>query len=289
MSQNIFTGFHHYGIYCPDLDASVAFYRDALGFDFLNYFEDRDEHDYFKMAFMRLDKFLLEISQPADWGKNALEWATMGPNHFCLVCGDLEATKKKVEAVFDAGWIAFEDSPYYKSAFFRGPGNELIELMQVTDGSFPVVHTPNDCPFTQGLGHISYFCKDLDESIGFYADVMGFKLEKTYESCGSDLGVRHKAALLTLNDMMLELAQPIANPVVLDRLNCLAFLSMDHLGMIPDGDMQESMDLLRSRSDKIVWENTAPNITYNVMEGLNMQWALFRGPNGERWEYGKDA
>jgi len=293
MKNKPFTGFHHYGIYCPDLEESIAFYRDALGFEFLNYFEDSDEVDCFKMAFLKLDKFLLELSEPATWGSKALEWGTMGPNHFCLVCTDLEALKTKLETKFNVKWVAAEDGRYYKSVLFRGPGNELVELMQVTSCGFPVVHTKCECGCdgknVLGIGHFGYFCDDLEMSIAFYSDVLGFDLQVAYESTANDLGVPHRAAMLTLNDTMIELAQPIANPIVADKVKCLAYLSMDHLGMVPDGDMLEAMDLIRSRTGSVVWENEAPNITPNVMEGVGMQWALFRGPNGERWEFGKDV
>ena len=289
MNEKAFTGFHHYGIYCPNLEESIAFYRDGLGFEFLNYFEDSDEVDRFKMAFLKLDEFLLEISEPETWGSKALEWATMGPNHFCLVCGDLEAMKAELEAKYKIKWIATEDIPLYKSVLFRGPGNELIELMQVTDDAFPTVHTPNDTPYVRGIGHFAYFCDDLGHSTGFYTDIFGFNNELTYESRGSILGNQYQASLLTLNDTMIELIQPISNPVVLGMLKHLAQMNMDHLGMIPDGDMSEAIRRISAKTHDVVWENEAPNITHDVMEGKGMQWALFRGPNGERWEFSKDV
>ena len=289
MSRDIFTGFHHYGIYCPDLEESIAFYRDALGFEFICYFEDKDEVDFFKMAFMKLDKFLLELSEPASWGARTFEWATVGPNHFCLACGDIAAMKKKLEEKSNAVLVAEDEGPYYKSALYRGPGNVLIEFMQVTDASFPTVHTPGDSPYALGIGHFSYFTDNIEKSIEFYTKTMGFTLAKEYESSGSDMGFLNRTAMLTLNDMMIELAQPVANPVVTDKLKCLAYMSMDHLGAIPDGDMQEAIDLLRSRAETgIDWENSSPNITLDIHDGLGMQWALFRGPNGERWEFSKD-
>ena len=54
MSQSIFTGFHHYGIYCPDLNASVAFYRDSLGFEFLTL-------DFDAMEIVSSQPFFLEL------------------------------------------------------------------------------------------------------------------------------------------------------------------------------------------------------------------------------------
>jgi catechol 2,3-dioxygenase-like lactoylglutathione lyase family enzyme len=289
MSEKVFSGFHHYGVYCPNLEESIAFYRDGMGFEFLNYFEDRDEIDHFKMAFLKLDKFLLELSEPLTWESKALEWSSMGPNHFCLVCGDVEAMKAKLDADFDVEWIVMEDNPYYKSALLRGPGNELIELMQVTNDAFPTVHTPNDTPYVRGIGHFGYFCEDLDRSVEFYTDLFSFKHKLTFESRGSILDDPYRAAMLTLNDTMIELVQPDSNPVVLDMLKYLARMNMDHLGMIPEGDMQAAINYIQARTYDVIWENAVPNITPDVMEGISMQWALFRGPNGERWEFGKDV
>ena len=287
MGQGMFSGLNHYGIYCRDLEETIAFYRDCLDFEFLNYFEDRNGDEYFNMAFMRLGAFILEISESPSWDEEIYEWACAGPNHFCFVCGDLEAMKEKLGAKFRAAWDAVRESPDYRSVLLRGPSGERIELMQIITDLYPAVYAPSDTPYVRGFGHVSYYCEDLEESLKFYTDILGFDHVATLDMDGLGTSFKSRTAILKLGDIVLELALPIANPVIVERIKHLASLSMDHLGLSCTGDMQEAIDFIRSKSD-LVWEDTKPAISHNVVFGNDMQWVLLRGPNGERLEPSKD-
>ena len=61
MGKKLFKGWHHYGVMCHDIEESIAFYRDALGFEFLFYAGELEGEDHIKIAFMKLDKLVLEL------------------------------------------------------------------------------------------------------------------------------------------------------------------------------------------------------------------------------------
>ncbi|MEH7307014.1 VOC family protein [Neobacillus drentensis] len=111
--------FHHYGIEVTNLEESVAFYKKHLGLE--------EERRIFFMGeeivFLAAGDFRLElISSPCEG------------THLCFEVNDLNVAinqfdaNRKIEGPYklDNGW---------KTIFFEGPNNEVIEFLQVRSGS----------------------------------------------------------------------------------------------------------------------------------------------------------
>ena len=287
MGKKLFKGWHHYGVMCHDIEESIAFYRDALGFEFLFYAGELEGEDHIKIAFMKLDKLVLELLEPVSYANEACDWAKDDLQHLCIACGDINVMREKLEKEFNVEWESEEDGPDCAALFWRGPGNERLELIQLKSDLFPVVHTPSDSPYCRGLGHVGYFTGDLQGSIDFYTNVLGFELVRTFEEGGPDMGFWNNIALLQLDSTLIEVVEPITHQVIRDMMKFGSRRALTHLGMEAAIDMKEIISYIQSKAD-LEWENTEPGISPDIPEGNDMQWALFRGPNGERWEISFD-
>jgi len=283
----LFTGWHHYGVMCRDMEESISFYKDALDFEFMFYAGEMEGADHIKIAFMKLDTIILELLEPVTWNQEACNWASNDLQHLCIACGDAEIMKKKLETGFGVEWELIEDGPECKALFWRGPGGERLELIQMITDLFPVVHSPSNSPYTRGLGHVGYFTGDLQKSIDFYTNILGFEHLKTFDEGGPNEEFWNHIALLQLNDTLIEVIQPVAHPVILDMVKYPQRMSMTHLGMQVACNMQDVINTISSKAI-VEWENTVPGISPDIPAGNDMQWALFRGPNGERWELSND-
>ena len=142
----------HYGVYTDDLDVSLEFYTETLGFDHLfTAFADEDGIPL-KMAWIQ-NKLGIVIELLEQENYNAAAAAVGCRNHIALRTADMEATvaelKKKGVVMecepftapleFDRPLLAphadvfvdcGESNVKLKVAFFRGPFGERFELMQ---------------------------------------------------------------------------------------------------------------------------------------------------------------
>jgi catechol 2,3-dioxygenase-like lactoylglutathione lyase family enzyme len=142
----------HYGIYTDDIDASLAFYTDILGFTHLFSSEADEAGIPLKMAWIRNDRgIVIELLQQANY--NARAGAEKCRNHVALRVDDMDATV----AALKAAGVELETEPFdppldfdrplpfayrdtfakggernvqLRVAFFRGPFGERFELMQ---------------------------------------------------------------------------------------------------------------------------------------------------------------
>lgn len=289
MDKKIFRGWHHYGVICQNIKESIAYYRDVIGFKLLFQCDKLEGVDHTKLAFMKLDTLVLELLEPVYWNKEACEWAAKDMNHLCLAVGDLMATKEKLEKEFSIEWEGkIEDSPEYKALFWHGPGGERLEMFQFMPSSpLPRIHTKTNNPYFQGLAHISFFTGDLNESIKFYCNVLGFELDHSFAETDPNFGTHYQIVFFKQNNAIIEVIQPDVHPVVSEKIKYSARINMNHFSMEVIGDMQEAIDYIRSQYD-VEWENTVPCISTDIGKNNDLQWALFRGPNGERWQLSKD-
>jgi catechol 2,3-dioxygenase-like lactoylglutathione lyase family enzyme len=141
----------HYGVYCDNLDVSVDFYTNVLGFKVL-FKADADENGTpLKMAWIKHPGGIV-IELLALEGYKASVAALNDRNHLALRTPDMDAAVTALKAAgvqmevdpFDTG-LAFDrelgaDKDTYttcnasgvmlKVGFFRGPSGERFELMQ---------------------------------------------------------------------------------------------------------------------------------------------------------------
>lgn len=136
MSQHLPTSVHHIGIVVQDLEASIAWYRDMLGFT--------EQHRFgwpgVKAAFIgrggvRLELFENEAAAPlaAERKERESNLRIGGLNHVALAVDDLEATlaelsAKGVETVSPPREVPGSGGDRY--AFIRDHEGMLVELFE---------------------------------------------------------------------------------------------------------------------------------------------------------------
>lgn len=145
------TGLHHTGIYCNNIDESIAFYSEVFGFH-LVYKSDAMEGDKpLKMAFIKHESgFSIELLEQQD--KSSMEGTLVSPNHIALRTDDADAMAE----ILKKHGVSFECEPFtapipfnepldardtdvftklsaagvqVRIFFVRGPSNERIEIM----------------------------------------------------------------------------------------------------------------------------------------------------------------
>ncbi len=145
-------GMHHSGIYCRDIDESIAFYVDLLSFKHLFSTMAMEGDKPLKMAWLKSsDGVVIELLEQED--KTPLEATAKSLNHVAIRVESMDEIVKtlgekgiEIEAgPFDALCefdrpLGAEDNDIFttygdggaklKIMFFRGPGNERIEAVQ---------------------------------------------------------------------------------------------------------------------------------------------------------------
>lgn len=121
------TGLAHIGVFVKDLEASVKFYTENLGFEL----DGIDDLGATRLAFVRNGGCILEFvchsnyTNPNDHGI---------VDHVCLEVVGIEdvVAGLKAKGIAMEGEVGFSDKIRggIKNIFFRGPDNERIELME---------------------------------------------------------------------------------------------------------------------------------------------------------------
>ena len=121
-------GVAHIGLYIKDVERSIRFYQDVLGFELIRRFTSLEGN---RMAFMKSGNLIIELIQHVEWmdRKDGLF------DHIAMEVEDIEAVS---ESLKQQG-IVFEDEIYYdrlvtdagvKYQAFRGPDGEHLEIYQ---------------------------------------------------------------------------------------------------------------------------------------------------------------
>ncbi len=150
-------GSHHSGVYCKDIDESIAFYTDVLGFRHLFSTDAMEGDKPLKMAWIKSDEGeIIELLEQED--KSTIDAAAKCLNHVAIRVNDMDEIVERL----NANGIAIEAGPFdalcpfdrplgdedadvftvygdkgakLKIMFFRGPGNERIEAVQDNIGA----------------------------------------------------------------------------------------------------------------------------------------------------------
>lgn len=144
-------GFHHVGVYCRDIEESLSFYEDVLGFRLLFKSDALEGDKPLKMAWIKRGDLIFELLECED--KSTCAAAANCLNHLALRVGDMD---KFVARLSEKG-IAIEAGPFdppmefdrpltdedsdvftvcsnagaqLRIMFFRGPGGERFEVVQ---------------------------------------------------------------------------------------------------------------------------------------------------------------
>ena len=129
----VFVGLAHIQIGTKDLEKSIQFYVDNLGFQVTNRSELTRPDGTTKMALVRLGSCILELAQPAK-PETVLEKTKGTVGHFAIEVTDIDKAVAAVKAkgiTPDRDVFTMENLfGGIRGAFISGPSGESIELFQ---------------------------------------------------------------------------------------------------------------------------------------------------------------
>jgi methylmalonyl-CoA/ethylmalonyl-CoA epimerase len=131
---------HHLAIAVTDLDAAVAFYRDALGLALERV--EYVEREAVRVAFLPLRDGEIEILQPARDDTGVAKWlAKHGPgmHHVCIQVEDIEAVMARLAAhgaeLINPQPVQRLDGSRYAFVHPKSAFGVLVELDEAAPGS----------------------------------------------------------------------------------------------------------------------------------------------------------
>ena len=131
-------GLAHVNVQAADVDKSIAFYRDTLGFTLVDTSDIDRSGKTMRYALLKLGTCVIELSpapQPTDAGAAQAAGSPGGPiNHFALAVADVD----KAVAALKAKGVSVARDPStnaqlfggIRMVFITGPSGERIELFQ---------------------------------------------------------------------------------------------------------------------------------------------------------------
>ena len=141
------TGIDHVHVTAVDMDKSIAFYTDVLGFHFLRRVAHGPADNRRELAYVGLGDMLLELLPPA---ANGADLTGIAARPFALTVTDVEATVAELEAkgveVSMAPRTGFSFSGL--TAAIKDPSGLTIELREWKGGDGP--HYPDWQPEVEG-------------------------------------------------------------------------------------------------------------------------------------------
>jgi catechol 2,3-dioxygenase-like lactoylglutathione lyase family enzyme len=277
-----FRDFQHVTISASDVQRSLAFYRDLLGFSSagrLYYHNDTG------LAIDFLDVgngHILEVfsfaapSKPSEWLPDDLQ---TGLRHFGFRVKDVDATTARLK---DAG-VPFTLDPLdamggVRIAFFKDPDGTLLEIVEGTVDYQKKGPAAARVPALEPLAgelildHVTLTVSNLDESLRFYRDILGFPV-------AGQLFVQDERGFtityLLAGSMILELFS-FAKPTIARRWNPDdTVLGLRHIGFHVE-DVDEAARRLKEAGVRFI---------YQPSDSLgNVKTAFFADPDGNALE-----
>jgi methylmalonyl-CoA/ethylmalonyl-CoA epimerase len=127
---------NHLAIAVTDIDAALAFYRDALGLE-LDHVEDV-ERESVRVAFLNIGESHIELVQPTRDDTGIAKWMNKrgeGMHHLCIEVGDIEAAlaemKKRNVDLINPQPITKPNGTRYAFIHPRCAFGVLIELYEL--------------------------------------------------------------------------------------------------------------------------------------------------------------
>ena len=126
--EKMIAGVAHVGLYIKDVERSIQFYQEVLGFEMIRRFTSLEGN---LMAFMKSGNLIIELIQHVEW----MDRRDGLFDHIAMEVEDIEAVSEKLAAK----GILFEDAIYFdklvtdagvKYQAFRGPDGEHLEIYQ---------------------------------------------------------------------------------------------------------------------------------------------------------------
>jgi catechol 2,3-dioxygenase-like lactoylglutathione lyase family enzyme len=275
--------FQHVTVSVSDVQRSLAFYRDLLGFSSsgrLYYHNDTGlVIDFLDVG----NGHLLEIfsfdapTKPSDWLPDDLQ---TGLRHFGFKVKDVDATTARLK---DAG-VSFTLDPLdarggVRIAFFEDPDGTLLEIIEGTldyhEEGPAAAQVPDLEPLAGELtlDHVTLTVSDLDVSLRFYRDILGFPV------VGQLFAQDERGFTITYllaGSVVLELFSFTQRPTIARRWNPDdTVLGLRHIGFHVE-DVDEAARRLKEAGVRFIYE---PSDALG-----NVKTAFFADPDGNALE-----
>ena len=127
-----------------------------------------------------------------------------------------------------------------------------------------------------GLFHIGIYTKDIQKSIGFYSEILGFKTE-WYGNVDHPTG-KVEAAVMKHGDCIIELVRPVDLARVTNTAGPVQHLALKVV------NLEETMKLLSSKG--VCFSQEGLEVIPTFMNGIRH--AFLYGPSGERIELAEE-
>lgn len=184
-----FRDFQHVTISISDINRSLAFYRDLLGFPVLGrlYYRNQvglviDFLDIGNGAILEIFSFTSAPTRPTEWLPDDLQ---IGLRHIAFKVQDVDATAARLRQAGAPFTLKPVDATGgVRIAFFTDPDGTLLEIIQgdleYSRPGQPPIPLPEAPGAPAGselcFDHVAMTVSDLERSLAFYQGVLGFPL-----------------------------------------------------------------------------------------------------------------
>lgn len=182
MQRISYLGLGHIAMRCLHFEKTLAFYREALGFEILTVLEPED-HSWTLTYLQTRYGQQLELSPKMPLEPDGEPHAGSASG-FCVLVESLEESIRKlsnlnIKVRFSSSQCrAPEDSGSLCGglcAFVHDPEGNEVKLLQFTPQSYQLAAESSNVP-VPGLTHISLRCNHFEKTLSFYQDVMQLRV-----------------------------------------------------------------------------------------------------------------
>ena len=171
----------HNALRVTDMDKSVAFYQDVVGMT--KEFEIFDDEGKPWIVYLKIgNKQFLELFYGGirDHTRD-YDGQKIGYHHFAVEVDDLVKTGERLLAAGHINSIETKEQPDYNSGFWiNDPDGNAVEFVKYSQKSPHMLSNkdgerPKPTTLLSGIGHMAFVTKDMEKSLHFYKDVLGFE------------------------------------------------------------------------------------------------------------------
>jgi catechol 2,3-dioxygenase-like lactoylglutathione lyase family enzyme len=172
---------HHVDILTPDIEGSIAFYREKIGMQLTGRFF---KEGFFDVAFLHdgpaSTQFCIQLVGPPmyDWMEDTYREHGSSMDHYAFIVEDLDAWFEKIRMEDVNILMPPQKTLSVEKMYFQDVGGIVVELMRFPDKKFePMMpeRKPSRGEVDYYLNHISFLCYDLADSERFYKEVFNMK------------------------------------------------------------------------------------------------------------------
>ena len=175
------TAIAHTAVKVTNMEATLNFYCNQIGFT--KAFELADDQGNPWIVYLKICKgsFIELFYDGVKDQEHAYAADTIGYHHWCVSVGDIDAMARRL---FDNGLIP-EAKPKLgrdgnRNLWIHDPDGNAVEFVQYSPDSPHMKSNLSDFEWVQtgftGVGHVAYVVSDMEKSMEFYRDQLGFKL-----------------------------------------------------------------------------------------------------------------